>query len=187
MTSLEDAKRVYNELAEIEALCAEKKRRLLRQATELLELGNIVNTVINETKGVVAHEMSVMRLSHRLTGKKIASPDQIINSAVPVDAFAGVYFLIRQGKIVYVGQSRNVFSRVLQHPQRQAERWAFIPCDPEELDLVESLYIHMIRPEGNGCNAEGAMTAPLSMDALFERMRAGTKRPSPDTTNVEDC
>jgi hypothetical protein len=183
MTEHEEAARLFA----ARELLDEFEKRMARRAKELFEIAELVRRVANDAKGTLVHELSLMRLSHRLTGRKMVGPEQILGAAVPMDSFPGVYFLIRQGKIVYVGQSKNVFYRVSQHAQRQTDRWAFVPCELEELDVVESLYIHLIRPEDNGRTADGTMNAPLSIETLFELMMAGSKVASPPGAEVEDC
>lgn len=183
----DEARRLMGELSELEALCAEKRRRLAAEATELFEIAGVVRGVVGDAKGALAHELSLMRMSHRLTNRKMVSPEKILDAAVPMDSFPGVYFLIRQGEIVYVGQSRNVFYRVPQHTSRKVDRWAFVPCEPEDLNVVESLYIHLIRPEDNRRAADGTMNAPLSMEALFEMMLTGARAGVQPGADVEDC
>lgn len=80
---------------------------------------------------------------------------------------AGVYALIYQGKVVYVGQSTTVYARIARHRSDMKRRlrrslrlndptfvivfdsvWVRI-CKPEHLDYLEVQYINQFKPEGN--------------------------------------
>ncbi len=83
----------------------------------------------------------------------------IARPAPPSDP--GVYFLIRDGVIVYVGQSRHVQSRVYwqSHNKRRDENrgrivfdeWAVIlaPLDEEARRHMEADYINALKPQEN--------------------------------------
>jgi hypothetical protein len=92
----------------------------------------------------------------------------IVEAAQPYIPTCGVYFLIRESRILYVGQSSNIEVRLATHNRRFVyDRAAVIPCAPEMLDVLESHYIHLFQPEGN-CRfpKSGAIRAPLSMAKL---------------------
>jgi hypothetical protein len=64
----------------------------------------------------------------------------------------GVYFLVNDGQIVYVGQSIDVGGRVRTHvadPAKQFTHAAWIPCEPARLDAVERFWINALRPAYN--------------------------------------
>lgn len=63
----------------------------------------------------------------------------------------GVYFLILQGEVVYVGSSVNVLARVGSHTGRiefDDARW--ISTSVDDLRLVESHFINSLMPRCNG-------------------------------------
>lgn len=64
-----------------------------------------------------------------------------------------VYFLVREGRVVYVGQTRVGWpARIEQHaadPNKDFDDVWFIRCPMESLDEVEGRYIREIRPEYN--------------------------------------
>lgn len=81
---------------------------------------------------------------------------EIVSKAAPVESGCGVYFLQRSSAqglhVVYVGQSLNVYARVAQHTsegRKRFECWSWIECHESQLDLMESLYIHWLRPVEN--------------------------------------
>jgi hypothetical protein len=74
--------------------------------------------------------------------------------------------LIDSGKVVYVGQSVNVYARIASHHDKVFDSFAFIPCDKKILDSLESLYIHTLRPALNG-NMQDAKRAPVPLGKLI--------------------
>ncbi len=108
--------------------------------------------------------------SASLTGHRLLSHEEIITkaSALAREHFTGVYFLIHHQTVVYVGQAVNIPSRVAHHRGTKAfDSMAYIPCAPEHLDVIESLYIHSLRPRLNGRLASGEPNAPLSWKRLL--------------------
>jgi hypothetical protein len=80
------------------------------------------------------------------------SAAEIMESAFPLDLLSGVYFLIRQSVIIYVGQTTNLLNRLAKHQRsgRRFDSFAYIPCPPEQLEELEGIYIAMLVPEENG-------------------------------------
>lgn len=78
--------------------------------------------------------------------------DVVYQEKGPGENRPGVYFLIRQNKIVYVGQSRDVYSRVQSHrAERRIEfdRFKFLDVAVADLNTVERFYIAKFDPEYN--------------------------------------
>lgn len=62
----------------------------------------------------------------------------------------GIYFLIRDRRIVYVGQSVNAIGRVAEHAKtKRFDSWAFIPCRLRDLNSLEAAYIAALLPPLN--------------------------------------
>ncbi len=102
-----------------------------------------------------------------LTGKTLLMHHEIVAAALPWKHATGIYFLLDGDDVVYVGQSRNVYSRISSHPVKNFNRYAFVPCAVESLDKLESLYIHLLRPKLNGRKPDGSPFAPLALDSLI--------------------
>ncbi|HCR1527294.1 GIY-YIG nuclease family protein [Morganella morganii] len=102
-----------------------------------------------------------------LTGKTLLMHHEIAAAALPWKHATGIYFLLDGDDVVYVGQSRNVYSRISSHPAKNFNRYAFVPCAVEALDKLESLYIHLLRPKLNGRKPDGSPFAPLALDSLI--------------------
>lgn len=89
-----------------------------------------------------------------LSDRRMATKESILNGAVSVDVLldtCGVYFLIRGAEIVYVGQSVSVMSRLSQHLRggKDFDRFAFVPVEKKNLNVVEWAYINIFRPALN--------------------------------------
>lgn len=111
-------------------------------------------------------------------GERMQSPSrwllserEIYHGSARLPPKTGVYFLMRGKRVVYVGQSTNMLARLAQHQQgKKFDRFACIPCSPEELDALEALYIHLLKPELNGVRSGGSVVAPMAAEALFWRL-----------------
>ncbi len=75
---------------------------------------------------------------------------EIIAASVPTDgAKCGIYFLIKDGELKYIGQSINVDARLGSHHHRGFNRWHWVPCRPGELNSMERRYIDALLPPWN--------------------------------------
>lgn len=123
-----------------------------------------------------AHQLGLAALSGVLTGERLLSEHEIVQSSTPASRLCGVYFLIEKGRIVYVGQSVNVTSRVASHHGIKAfDAFAYVPCEPNQLDVLESLYIHYLQPTLNSgvtLAKDGVKAAPLNLQDLLRRAAA---------------
>lgn len=63
---------------------------------------------------------------------------------------SGVYFLIKDGVVVYVGQSSNVEKRVLCHVDKDFDRWRVIGCNDSKRLEYERRLIKYFKPKFNG-------------------------------------
>jgi len=120
------------------------------------------------------HQLKVAEMSRALTGKYTVSESAIVRKAAAVqqEKLCGVYFLVKKDRVIYVGQSLHVYSRVNTHHnegQKKFDSWCYIPCERSQLNLLESLYIHFLQPEENGKSGAGShKLSPLSMKELLE-------------------
>lgn len=72
---------------------------------------------------------------------------------------SGVYFLRDGAKVVYVGQTNDIFRRISEHsrggqkhgcPCKEFDNWSYVPCEDEELrKRLETLFIRFIQPKYN--------------------------------------
>lgn len=78
--------------------------------------------------------------------------EKILGMAQPIPAEPGVYFLIEDGRVVYVGQSVLPMSRVgahLANPSKYFTHVAWIPVEKKDLIKVENAYIAHFLPMYN--------------------------------------
>jgi len=105
-------------------------------------------------KAVPKSKLSFVRLLDLL------SADEIIAKSDPILQSSGVYFLIKNGSIVYVGQSTDVHARIATHRRdKEFDRVTIIWCPPDSLLKVEAKYIAKFRPVLNrsGYNSQYAV------------------------------
>lgn len=87
----------------------------------------------------------------RRIGRKGATHDEIVEQAHPLEPICGVYFLVKEKRVVYVGQSVNIVARLATHMgTKDFDSTCYMVARPEELDFIESFYIYMLSPALNG-------------------------------------
>jgi len=106
-----------------------------------------------------------------LTGKALLRENQIAARATPWQQSSGVYFLLKKSRVIYCGQAINIYARIPQHKDKDFDSYSYVPAPIETLDLLESLYIHVLQPERNGQQCNGAMQAPIALDSLLKTLR----------------
>ena len=124
----------------------------------------------NEEQGIT-HFIESSILSNTLTDKHMLSEETIAEQATPFEVQSGVYFLVKDGRVVYVGQSIYVPMRLLEHSKcKDFDSYAFIQCPKDKLNILESLYIHALAPEYQGRSGNGTgdrIAAPCSFSQLL--------------------
>lgn len=63
-----------------------------------------------------------------------------------------VYFLLNDGEVVYVGQTKNGLIRPLSHRDKEFNEIKILYCDSDELDITEDKYIQKYKPIYNKQN-----------------------------------
>jgi cell division protein FtsB len=106
-----------------------------RQLMDALAQNRDLRLQVAELKAEVA--------KHENTDPALA---EILRNKVTRGSFCGIYFLIKEGEIVYVGQSKNVFGRMNGHADKDFDYISFLPCRADELDLMEARYIVKYKP-----------------------------------------
>lgn len=111
-------------------------------------------------------------LSAQLGPPDVLRPLAALQSVPVVNTGGGVYFLVAGERVIYVGQSVNVFSRVGSHLESKVfDRAFYLPLPNAELDLVESAFISWLAPPLNGVAG-----AKVDAEAAFEVLhRLGVK------------
>ena len=97
------------------------------------------------------HRLELNEASVKLTGKTLLRTEEILSAKLNKTMMSGIYFLIQDNEIIYVGQSVNIFARIATHiEQKEFDSYAYLECPAEQLNTYESLYIHTLRPKLNG-------------------------------------
>jgi hypothetical protein len=106
-------------------------------------------------KMAAAQTLLVTSLPRRVL-KAIASipymAEEILEACIPAVSFVGIYFLVKDREIVYVGQSGfDVLARISKHRRegRDFDAYAFMQCDKDKVDEFESMYITALMPKLN--------------------------------------
>ena len=144
------------------------KRKAEREAMELQE--NVLYQKIKAMESKLANLEALgamQNLSDKITGKALLRHDQIVESSRPWQQASGVYFLIDEDEIVYVGQSVNIYARIPMHHDKKFDRYSYVPCNPRMLNILESLYIHTLQPKLN-FTFNGVLIVPLALNKLLE-------------------
>jgi len=145
MTRVEEIERAYNAAAQNRAkIQAEYDRlaKLRERAANALALSP------PESPQAPKRAVQAIRDVPRLV-------EELSSAAVPAKAIqlvCGVYFLMHDKEVVYVGQSVAVLYRVHQHVTEKTKkfnRWCYINVKKEQLDEVEQFYITLLRPKFN--------------------------------------
>ena len=156
---------------EIEAPWVRKRREKKTQNEQgALIFGDYTERIKNEKEELAALEKhkAYAAKSIALTGASLLRHEEISAAAKPIEESSGVYFLVSCGEVVYVGQSVQVMNRVQEHRALKTfDSVAYIPCKPEMLNKLESLYIHILRPKTNGKMPDQSMNAPIKLMELF--------------------
>lgn len=64
--------------------------------------------------------------------------------------FCGIYFLIENNKIVYVGQTKNGYFRIFEHIKTKSfEKFSIFVCEECLLDYYENYFIMNFKPKLN--------------------------------------
>lgn len=107
------------------------RRRALRKAAQI-------------ARGATTLEDARISDAEKLTESDIAA------RAVTLRKEPGIYFLLRRGRIEYIGQSIDVFVRIRQHEKRkQFDAFCWIPCEIDKLAATEKYLIEKFRPPQN--------------------------------------
>ena len=154
-----------------------KRYRLGELAAKARALSMPIHTIQKPSKDGrrVKHpqqEVICAEASKAMISKRMLTESQIVAKAAKINVIGvcGVYFLVRRGKVEYVGQSINVNARIATHIQsgKTFDEWCYIPCSPQNLNLIESLYIHALKPPGNGYfKGTSHPVAPMSIAEIY--------------------
>lgn len=136
--------------------------------------------LLERDRDAASHQANFQEISLAISGKHMLTQKEIVKAAQPFDENnnCGVYFLVAKGRVTYVGQSVNVHTRVQTHKRyKEFDSYCFIPCEKDDLNVLESLYIHAFSPKDQGRSADGSVLAPIPFWNLVKMVKP-SQRPS---------
>lgn len=123
-----------------EALAEEYRKKLLQERVESQQLKK-------ENRELAAR---LSAISFGRDDKGLLNHGEILSLQTSVRRYCGIYFLILNGEIVYVGQSINIWSRIDSHrADKEFDGIAFEQCEEADLNRMEILYIEKYNPTLN--------------------------------------
>jgi len=117
---------------------------------------------------------------------KINNAASQVSSCGPIEEIAippqlcGVYFLLRQDAIVYIGQSINVIQRIGTHVtehKKRFDRVLYLPCPQGLLDFYERELIFYFKPRYNRQHLETTRSAEKFIVYALSEAPDGLKLP----------
>jgi predicted DNA-binding transcriptional regulator AlpA len=78
-----------------------------------------------------------------------SSLSMVADRLIEVPEVSGIYFLIQEGEVIYVGQSHNVASRIIGHKNKTFDRAFVLPCPPSKMNETEAAFIGIFKPKLN--------------------------------------
>jgi len=120
-----------------------------------------MNTEMISLKSIAAKCLNATEPAFDLLG---CDYEQIVKAGQFLDLrLQGIYFLIEGNEIVYIGQTKNFYSRIFSHhvyTEKYKVSFLYVPNDLD-LDIIESFYIQKYEPKLNR-----KKTGPMSIKNL---------------------
>ncbi|MGF6837098.1 hypothetical protein QF001_000965 [Paraburkholderia youngii] len=109
----------------------------------------------NVTNGVIKKGDSPKRFVRSaafVEDEGLLSLEELAVIAQPIKQLCGVYLLLREGRVVYVGKSINCHGRIGTHFSERGKKfdaYHIIECAQKDLDRIETQYIAKFMPRYN--------------------------------------
>lgn len=69
---------------------------------------------------------------------------------ISIKPLVGIYFLISNGELIYIGQSKDIFGRIEDHKNDKVfDHFCYFECKPDQLDYKERKLIKQHKPKLN--------------------------------------
>jgi hypothetical protein len=141
-------------LAAVLRSAAEESRRSLTTPLELLlkEHNKSFRKSLRLSRAIRDRGERLMARAEAMVGSSTLEPPEAIGDVAGVrPAFGpriGIYFLLRGGEVVYVGQSSTSIDSRLRchHKDKDFDEAWWIPCQLDDLDALEARYIRRFNP-----------------------------------------
>ena len=126
-------------------------------------------------ENVVSHETLEIFREKGLPKYIILEKEQIVSNAEKrFSVILGVYFLIADREIVYVGQSQNILDRLGKHHLEgriNFDEYFILPCEKEDLVNLETIYIRKFNPKYNQQN-DLRVNVLMNLDEILKKKDA---------------
>ena len=121
-----------------------------------------------DTSATTSYRTNHKRDKRSYVPTKANSEQLIYKNLTSLDVLdvACVYLLFREYKVVYVGQSRNFYSRIQSHKKtKDFTHFRCLRCHPQRLDYWEGKLIFEYKPEYNkrGINSREGDAMPFGI------------------------
>lgn len=119
-----------------------------------VNLGKELPDALLKYEGIKAGTISAISMQKRrkpeyVEDYLIGLPCDIVARSIP-RPIVGIYFLIIDDQISYIGQSMNVMQRIGTHAsKREFDRYYYFECAADHLDEMEAKCIHKFNPSHN--------------------------------------
>jgi hypothetical protein len=90
--------------------------------------------------------------------KYLPRVEKATNPEINNRRITAIYFLIRNGQIIYIGQTTNLKSRICSHkcfPAYYFDSFRYIECREKNLRKYETRWLQKFRPKLNGYLYDG--------------------------------
>lgn len=145
-----------------------QERGLVKEVARLEDKKKVLLKEIDFLSGNLSDISPVLKQ----TNFSLVPVSEIVRKSSNYGNVCGVYFLIKDSEIVYIGQSINIAARITSHKDKKFDSVSYVTCKRSELDILESLYIIAYNPVLNGeVKAGGGVTVractPISLDNII--------------------
>lgn len=114
------------------------------------------NTEGRISRQVVLNRAEAQKMLATLVPKRVLSAlrdipytlGEVLESLVPATSFTGIYFLVKDMEVVYVGQSVDILHRISRHRRegKDFDSYSYLLCPEAELNDMEAKYITALMP-----------------------------------------
>lgn len=110
--------------------------------------------------------------------KRLLEADELSALSAEVRRTCGVYFLLSdEWRVLYVGQSTNIESRVRDHMRTKVfARFAFVECETSDLNALEVGYVLKFRPPLNRMIPLGRVVLSDEQRRLVDELKVSEGR-----------
>lgn len=99
------------------------------------------------SRGVVGYVEYACAVLRRIFGYNVRPYHEI--GAKFDTKYSGVYVLIKDQEIIYVGQARNIFQRIKAHQEKNFDYFIPIKASAADMDLCEGAFVRYFKPRLN--------------------------------------